>query len=165
VITFDEAIERVLAAEGGYTNDPGDPGGETQWGISKRSYPDVNILALTREEAKNIYKRDFWEPVAAFFDASGFDASAMVFQMLDAAVNHGMDNAIRFLQRALGVVDDGHFGPVSRAAITLIPLADLHLLFIAERIEFFVRLSTFVKYGKGWMRRCARDLRYLAQDN
>ena len=54
-------IERLLSHEGGYVNDPRDPGGETQWGISKRSYPSVNIKALTREGAIEIYRRDFWE--------------------------------------------------------------------------------------------------------
>ena len=160
VIDFNTAIDRVLSHEGGYVNNPDDPGGETQWGISKRTYPDVNIAALTREEAKNIYFRDFWAPVA-----SRIEDQALCFQVLDAAVNHGMANAVRFLQRAAGVADDGFLGPVSRNALSTIAPADIHLLFIAERIEFFCKLSTFSTFGRGWMRRCAQDLRYLATDN
>lgn len=160
MIDFDTAIERVLGNEGGYVNNPDDPGGETNWGISKRSYPDVDIANLSRDDAKAIYRRDFWIPVANYVEDS-----ALCYQVLDAAVNHGMANAVRFLQRAAGVADDGHLGPVSRNALSTMAPADLHLLFIAERIEFFCKLSTFSTFGKGWMRRCAQDLRYLAKDN
>jgi len=160
MITFDAAIERVLAHEGGYVNNPADPGGETQWGISKRSYPNVNIKALTRDGAKQLYKSDFWDPVA-----SKIEDSALVFQVLDAAINHGMDNAVRFLQRALGVADDGHFGPLGQAALAMADIHDVHLLYLAERLEFWCKLKTFDTFGRGWTRRGAQDLRYLAQDN
>uniref|UniRef100_UPI0039E582BF glycosyl hydrolase 108 family protein n=1 Tax=Klebsiella pneumoniae TaxID=573 RepID=UPI0039E582BF len=60
---FDDLIGRVLGHEGGYVNDPRDPGGETQFGISKRAYPNVDIKGLTRETAISIYKRDFWDRV------------------------------------------------------------------------------------------------------
>ncbi|WP_425526518.1 glycosyl hydrolase 108 family protein [Xanthomonas oryzae] len=50
----------MLSHEGGYVNDPRDPGGETQWGISKRAYPELNIRALTRDQAIEIYRRDYW---------------------------------------------------------------------------------------------------------
>lgn len=160
MIDFDTAIERVLGHEGGYVNDPADPGGETNWGISRRSYPSLDIKNLTREDAKAIYKRDFWEPVA-----SKVSDTALVYQMLDAAINHGMDNAIRFLQRALDVADDGHFGPRSAAALVMSDIKDVHLLFMAERLEFWTRLARFDRYGRGWVRRGAQQLRYIAQDN
>jgi lysozyme family protein len=60
---FPEVFDRVIGHEGGYVNDPNDPGGETQWGISKRSYPHLNIRMLTRAEAMGIYDRDFWQPL------------------------------------------------------------------------------------------------------
>ena len=160
MIDFDTAIERVLSHEGGYVNNPADPGGETQWGISKRSYPAVNIKTLTREKAKEIYKRDFWDPVAA-----KVTDSALCFQVMDAAVNHGSDNATRFLQRAVGVADDGHFGPASAAALAKLDPHDVHLLFMAERFEFWAKLRAFDTFGRGWVRRGAQNLRYLAQDN
>ena len=59
--SFDEIIEVVLHHEGGYVNDPKDPGGETNYGISKRAYPDVDIKNLTEDGAKDIYRRDYWE--------------------------------------------------------------------------------------------------------
>lgn len=157
---FATAIERVLSHEGGYVNDPRDPGGETQWGISKRSYPDTDIRALTREAAKAIYMRDFWLPVA-----SCASDGALQFQLMDAAVNHGMGNAVRFLQRAVGVADDGHFGPHSKAALERMDKHDAHLLFMAERFEFWAKLKSFDAFGRGWTRRGAQNLRYIAGDN
>lgn len=160
MIDYDEAIDRILAHEGGYVNNPADPGGETQWGIAKRSYPTVNIKTLTREGAKAIYLRDFWTPVA-----SKVSDSALCFQVLDAAVNHGIGNAIRFLQRAIGVADDGAFGPASVAALAARDPHDVHLLFMAERFEFWAKLKTFDTFGRGWVRRGAQNLRFLAKDN
>ena len=157
---FEKAIERILAHEGGYVLDERDPGGETQWGISKRSYPGVNIKALTRDQAKAIYEDDFWRPVVATV-ADG----ALQFQLLDAAVNHGMGNAVRFLQRAIGVAPDGHWGPVSSATLAKADPKDVHLLFIAERLEFWCALKTFDVFGRGWTRRGAQNIRYLAADN
>lgn len=157
---FNTAIERILAHEGGYVHDSRDPGGETQWGISKRSYPDTNIRTLTREGAKLIYEADFWRPVV-----STVTDGALQFQLLDAAVNHGMGNAVRFLQRAVGVADDGHWGLRSQAALSRMPVTDAHLLFMAERFEFWAKLSAFDAFGRGWTRRGAQNLRYIAKDN
>ena len=58
---FEKAVEFVLRMEGGYVNDPKDPGGETNFGIAKKSYPGVDIKNLTEEQAEEIYKRDYWE--------------------------------------------------------------------------------------------------------
>ena len=160
MIDFDVTIDRVLGHEGGYVDDPADPGGETNWGISRRSYPTRDIRNLTRDGAKAIYKADFSDPIA-----SKVDDSALVAQLFDAAVNHGMDNATRFLQRALGVADDGHFGRCSTAALKLADIKDVHLLFRAERFEFWTKLIRFDRFGRGWVRRGAQQLRYIAQDN
>lgn len=157
---FHKEIDRVLGNEGGYVFDPADPGGETKWGISKRSYPALDIKNLTRDQAIAIYYRDFWLPVVSMISDQ-----ALQFQLLDAAVNHGMGNTVRILQRALDVADDGHFGPLSRSAFTTASIADVHLLFIAWRIRFFTKLSTFARFGEGWMNRIAQDLIYLAEDN
>jgi lysozyme family protein len=103
---------------------------------------------------------DFWLPVVRTV-ADG----ALQFQLLDAAINHGMGNATRFLQRAIGVADDGHWGPVSHAALAKLDAHDVHLLFIAERLEFWTKLRTFDTFGRGWTKRGAQNLRYIAQDN
>lgn len=158
-MTFDTAIDRVLGIEGGYTDGAGDPGGETNWGISKRSYPDVNIKNLTRDGAKAIYLRDFWNPLQA--DRL---SSTVMYQVLDFAVNSGIQTAIRYLQRAVGVADDGHWGMVSYAAYAALSESDVVMRFAAERLDFLTRLRNWPQAGKGWARRIAQDLRYGAQD-
>lgn len=156
---FDIAFDRLISHEGGYVNDPRDPGGETKFGISKRSYPSVNIAQLTREEAKEIYRRDFW-------DVLGEEAHpAIKFQVFDFAVNAGISTAIRKLQSAIGVADDGHWGPVSAAAVKRMAINDVLMLFAAERLDYLRKLSTWTVYGSGWAGRIANNLRYAAQDN
>ncbi len=158
-ITFNEAFERLIGHEGGYVNDPNDPGGETNWGISKRSYPSVDIRNLTREGAKEIYRRDFWECVQGV-------PSSVKFQVFDAAVNSGISAAIRMLQRAVGVADDGLWGPYSEGTANTMAESDLLMLFIAERAEFFTKLKNWPHHGKGWIRtRIVGNLRYAARDN
>lgn len=158
--TYLKFIDRLLDHEGGYVNDPSDPGGETKFGISKRSYPQLNIAMLTRESAIHIYQRDFWEPI----NGDAFNP-AVAFQLLDSAVNSGIHQSLRFLQRVLGVADDGHFGPVSRSALEGRDVNDLLLLFLAERLEFMTKLKNWDNASKGWARRIAKNLRYAAEDN
>ena len=157
---FLDLVDRVLSHEGGYVNDPNDPGGETKWGISKRSYPHLNIKDLTRQDAIAIYQRVFWQRVQGDKLPVPF-----VFQALDAAVNHGIGNAVRWMQRAAGVADDGVIGPVTLAAVARQEPADLVLNFNAERLEFYAKLQTFDHFGRGWTRRVAQNLRFAAQDN
>lgn len=157
---FLDLVDRVLSHEGGYVNDPNDPGGETKWGISKRSYPHLNIKDLTRQDAIAIYQRDFWQRVQGDKLPVPF-----AFQALDAAVNHGIGNAVRWMQRAAGVADDGVIGPVTLAAVARQEPADLVLNFNAERLEFYAKLQTFDHFGRGWTRRVAQNLRFAAQDN
>lgn len=156
---FYKFIERILGHEGGYVNDPADPGGETKWGISKRSYPLVDIKSLSRNDAISIYLKDFWNPLKADRLHDG-----VAFQLLDSAVNSGISQSIRFLQRAIGVADDGHWGPMSQAASEKMDEADQILGFNAERIEFMTKLKNWKNHGAGWMRRIAQNLRYGMQD-
>jgi lysozyme family protein len=157
-MNFDEAFDRLIANEGGYVNDPADPGGETNWGISKRSYPDVDIANLTRDGAKAIYKRDFWDPLGEVPDA-------VKFQVFDFAVNSGIQTAVRKLQAAIGVTDDGHWGPVSAAKLSTLEVNDVLMRFIAQRLRFWASLSNWPTFGKGWALRAAKDLEYATGDN
>ena len=157
---FDYFIERVLVHEGGYVNDPRDPGQETRWGISKRAYPQVDIRNLTRAQAVDIYRRDFWQRVRGDELPREF-----AFQALDAAVNHGIGNAVRWMQRAAGVADDGVIGPVTLAAVQRAQPADLVLRFNAERLRFYAKLTTFSAFGRGWVNRVAGNLDHAAADN
>lgn len=158
-LTFDQAFDRLIGHEGGYVNHPNDPGGETKFGISKRSYPSLNIANLSREMAKAIYLKDFWMPL-------GEEAHpAIKYQAFDFAVNSGIQTAIRKLQQAIGVADDGVFGPASRARLASLPVSDVLMLYNAERLEFYTKLSTWSDFGKGWSRRVAKNLRYAVMDN
>jgi len=157
--SFAIAINRLLGNEGGYVNDPADPGGATNWGISQRSYPSFDIASLTRDQAIAIYKSDFWDKI---------DGDAMPpgvgFQSLDFAVNSGIQTALRALQRAIGVADDGVFGPVSLAALKAADPADTIMRLLAERLMFMTGLSGWASFGRGWARRIAADLRFGAAD-
>lgn len=157
-MNFDTAFDRLMGNEGGYSNNPADPGGETNWGIAKRSYPDVDIAKLTKEGAKAIYLRDFWQPLG---DAPG----AVKFQVFDFAVNTGIQTAIRKLQAAIGVADDGHWGPVSAARLASMDVNDVLMRFVAQRLRFWTGLSTWPTFGKGWANRAAKDLEFAAEDN
>lgn len=112
---FDTAIEFVLANEGGLEIDPEDPGGITNFGISQRSYPAVDIRNLTRDAAKAIYLRDFW-----LF--GGVSDQHVATKILDAYVN-SKHHAIRVLQLSLGsieagpIVADGNWGPLTEAHV------------------------------------------------
>ena len=159
-LTFDQAFDRLLGNEGGYVNNPQDPGGETNWGISKRSYPSLNIKALSRNDAKQIYKADFWDRVNG-----DLLPSAVIFGLFDFAVNSGPETAVRYLQRAVGVADDGHWGPISQAAAVASDPNDLIMLLTAERMEFQAKLSNWPNAGRGWTNRNAQNLRYAVKDN
>lgn len=135
--TFLQMVGRLLTHEGGYVNDPQDPGGETNWGIAKRSYPDLDIRHLTRDKAVAIYKRDFWDKVQG--DQL---PPAVAFQLFDAAVNHGIGNAVRWLQAAARVKVDGQLGPATMAAVRSQATTDLLLRFNAARLDFYTNLPT-----------------------
>lgn len=154
------AINRVLGHEGGYVNNPSDPGGETNWGISKRSYPNVDIKNLSRDEAIAIYYKDFWVPIHAEETTQGVD-----YQLLDSAVNSGILQTIRFMQRALNVADDGYWGIVTIEAMRDITKTDFIMRFLAERLEFMSKLNGWTSFGRGWAKRIAQNLRYGAQDS
>lgn len=146
--------------EGGYTTGVGDPGGETKWGISKRSYPWLDVSTLTLEQAKGIYEKDFWERL----DASSLP-DGVAFQLFDFAVNSGIETAVRALQRAIGVADDGHWGPISKAKAASLSESDIIMRLAAERLNFLTRLKNWDVAGRGWARRVAQDLRYGAEDS
>lgn len=161
---FDDVFDRLIGVEGDYVNDPKDPGGETKYGISKRAYPELDIAALTREDAEAIYLRDFWNPIEA-----DMLPEAVTFQLFDFAVNSGIETATRYLQRALGVADDGHFGPESKRVAALYTAAPegeerLVMQLNAERLDFMTKLKNWPVAGKGWARRIAENLRYGVQD-
>jgi lysozyme family protein len=152
--TFDDAFEDLIGHEGGYVNDPRDPGGETKYGISKRAYPHVDIKALTVDQAKVIYRRDYWAPA----QCDTLPAS-VAFDVFDMAVNSGVTTAIRTLQKALGVTPDGVLGAISLGAAQRADPYRLRASFNGERLAFMTDLKNWPAHGKGWARRIAANLR------
>lgn len=158
-MNFDDTFNRLIGIEGAYVNNPSDPGGETNWGISKRSYPNVDIKNLTRDGAKKIYRTDFWDRIRA--DTLPGSVS---YQLFDFAVNSGIDTAVRYLQRAIGVADDGHWGPHSQAVSASFSEGDMIMLLNAERLDYMTRLKNWPDASRGWARRIAKNLKYGAAD-
>jgi lysozyme family protein len=101
---FNEAIEEILTSEGGYVNDLTDAGGETKFGISKRSYPNVDIRNLTIDQAKAIYRRDFWDKIGGDQLRNQEIANLLV----DSAVNEGVVPAIKRAEKIVGLPETGH---------------------------------------------------------
>lgn len=162
-MNFDTAFDRLISHEGGYSNHPDDPGGETMWGVTvavarANGYAGP-MRSMPRETARAIYRSQYWDTVKA--DSMPF---AVAFQVFDAAVNHGNGQAAKFLQRAAGVVDDGIIGPKTLAAVAARGAAAILLLFNSEREQFYTDLKTWPSFGKGWSRRIVTNLRYAAGD-
>ena len=171
-MSFDAYIERVLAHEGAYSDDRSDPGNwtggrvgsgvlkGTKYGIAANTYPNLDIRNLTRDQAVEIYRRDFWE-------ASQADElpGAVAYSALDGAVNSGPRRSIQWLQAAAGVADDGLWGPVTAEAVACTDPNDLLLRYNAARLDFMTRLRNWPDHGRGWARRIAQNLRFGAADN
>lgn len=151
---FDQCFEKLIHHEGGYVNNPKDPGGETKYGISKRSYPDVDIANLTLEQAKAIYLKDYWQ--RAKCDEL---PPSIAFLVFDCAVNSGIGQSVRFLQRAAGVADDGNVGAMTLAAVNRMDSEALAAKFLGQRLDFMTKLTTWDVFGKGWARRIAEQLK------
>ena len=152
-MNFEEAFERLIGHEGGYTAGVGDPGGETKFGISKRSYPSEDIKGLTLERAKAIYRKDFWSAAAV----DGLP-DAIKFDVFDTAVNSGVGTAVRMVQKAVGVQTDGVLGPVTLKACNSMPSTRLIARFNGARLMFMADLSIWPSFGRGWARRVASNL-------
>lgn len=145
---WEKAIAFVLEQEGGLTDDPNDPGGLTKFGISKQAYPNLDIRNLTVEQAKEIYLRDYWNPCKCDELPTEFAIS-----LFDSAVNQGPQVAIRIMQRALKVKDDGVIGPKTlAAAFSVQPRA--YRLVLAERLAAYMRLiqakPNLAVFGVNW---------------
>lgn len=148
--TFDKAVDFVLEQENGYSMDTQDPGGETMWGISKRAYPEIDIVHLTREAAAAIYKRDYWDKCRC--DELPSWAAILVF---DAAVNQGTDQSIRQLQAALNVHVDGIIGPQTILSAH-VAYPSLAAEIAARRMFRYGNNDNFARFGLGWSRRLMR---------
>jgi len=161
---FEKAFIELIGIEGGYVNDPTDRGGETKYGISKRSYPNLDIRNLSLQDAKEIYYRDFWQ-VNGLDNILKYEVAAELF---DTGVNMGVGIASRFLQEALNLMNrngqnfqdlkvDGQIGPATISAYRKVD--DRILLKVLNGLQFERYKSiceknpSQEKYFNGWMKR------------
>jgi lysozyme family protein len=155
---WETAFEKVLAHEGGYVNDPRDPGGRTNLGVTQRAWEayvghpvdEEFMRKLTPNIVKPFYKAMYWDKIKGDQLPSGVDYAAY-----DLAVNSGVGRAAKYLQELVGVTADGSIGPASLAAIAKYDSRELLMLLCEKRLEFLQRLPTYQTFGKGWSRRVA----------
>jgi lysozyme family protein len=155
-MNFDQAFERLIGHEGAYANDPRDPGGETMYGVTKRVAVANGYTGpmrdLTLAQAKAIYKASYWDSVKA--DQLPEDVR---FDVFDAAANSGVAQASKWLQRAVGVPDDGAIGPKTIAA-ALMAGPKLAARYNGTRLQFMSDLAAWPAFGRGWAKRIASNL-------
>lgn len=157
-MTFDDAFARLMGHEGGYSNNPADPGGETMWGVTARVARRQGYAGPMRDlpidTAKQIARAEYWEPLRLD------DLNASIrFDLFDACYNSGQTQAVRLLQRALGVKDDGILGPVTTAAAAQMDPGRLVARFNGWRLDFMNNLPTWPTFGRGWAQRIAENLK------
>ncbi len=150
---FTTWVNFVLQQEGGLTDDPHDPGGLTNFGIDKRSHPNLDIRALTRDQAIEIYRRESWIGTKA--DQMP-PAIAIVYA--DTAVNQGAGTAAALLQQSLGCKVDGSVGPVTLTAAAKSDARAAAAEFTARRVLRYAGTPGMERYGLGWMRRAVAAL-------
>lgn len=145
-VKFLKSIEIILKHEGGYVNNPSDPGGETKYGISKRAYPNLDIKELTVEEAKEIYYKDYW--VMNNLDKIPFPLCTLV---LDFAVNSGSTRAAKYLQEILGFTGndvDGIIGPMTLSKFNDISPEELKEITLKYLLARFTFLTEYLMSNK-----------------
>jgi lysozyme family protein len=151
---FYKEIKKVVLREGGYVNDPKDPGGETKYGVSKKAYPNLDIARLTVDEAIEIYKNDYWIP--ARVDSLSNELQGMYFDMV---VNHGKSKAVKILQQACNnknkkdIQVDGKIGPNTIKASLPLELDRLRAYRFYEYARLVMKKPSLEKFYYGWVRR------------
>lgn len=159
--TFETVFPILLKQEGGYVNNPHDPGGITNLGVTKRVWEawvhhpvgEADMRALTPSAVAPLYRVQYWNGI-------GGDnlPPALALCVFDFAVNSGVSRAARYLQSIVGVNQDGHIGPGTLAAlntwITTNSLSEAVRRYMNDRRSFYKGLPTFGVFGKGWLNRC-----------
>jgi lysozyme family protein len=151
--SFESAVALVLQHEGGFVNHPRDPGGATNFGITRETLSRArgrpasveDVRRLTREEAASIYRSLYWKTVRADELPLGLDLA-----MFDLAVNSGPKRAVTMLQSVLGVEADGLIGPMTIKAANRVDPADSVRRLTRSRLGFLSRLATWTVFGRGW---------------
>ena len=155
----ERAIPKILKHEGGYVNNPADPGGATNKGITIATFRRyikpggtiADLKALTESQAVVVYKRQYWDAVSADLLPSGVD-----YAVADFAVNSGPSRAGKYLQKVVGTAQDGVVGPATIAAARGLSAPDVINDICDERLAFMRRIRggrLWKTFGRGWQRR------------
>jgi len=155
---FQRALSLVLKSEGGWSDNPADPGGATMKGVTLanfRRYVQPNatkddLRHITDAQLATVYRRFYWDAVAGAEMPDGID-----YAVFDFAVNSGPGRAAKYLQAVVGVVQDGRIGPATLAAVRAKPAGVVIDAFCDDRLAFLKRLPTWPTFGKGWSSRVA----------
>ena len=153
---WETAFQMVLKHEGGFVNNPKDPGGMTNLGVTKKVWEEFvgrevderEMRALTPDVVKPLYKKNYWDKIKGDQLPAGVDYAAY-----DLAVNSGTGRAAKYLQQIAGVPADGVIGPKSLEAINACPAEEVVDALCDMRLDFLKRLPTWNTFGKGWERR------------
>lgn len=168
---FDAALPLILRLEGGFANDPDDPGGRTMRGVTQRTYDSwrrarrlgpADVREITDEELRSIYLRNYWQEARCDLVAESHPKVALC--LFDAAVNAGVRVAGRHLQEAIGAAPvDGWIGPITIAKLRRTPEAEALARMLDRRARFYKSLAAqrppLRKFLDGWLAR----LRHIAR--
>ena len=171
---FEQSFNLVIKSEGGFTNDQRDTGnhlpdgrqGSTMLGCTQANWEAYvghqvtqdDMKKLTKDDVKPLYKKNYWDAVMGDLLLSGLDYAAF-----DFAINAGSNASRKMVQIAVGVNNDGIFGPATLKAIQNADAKDVLGRFTSAKIKFYQSLSNFEVYGKGWLKRCA-DVQQIANE-
>lgn len=166
---FERALLHVLKMEGGYTNDPVDPGGPTNKGITlavfakfkgERVRPDnrsqliSELKSIDAASLASIYRRGYWDKADCIQMPP-----ALALMHFDTAVNHGVTGAARILQEAVSVEVDGEIGPKTLAGVRKMPILELIRIYARVREGKYRSMSHFWRFGKGWLNRVRKTVK------
>ena len=155
---FQACLKLLLKHEGGYVNNPKDPGGMTNLGVTKTVWAEwvghpaseKEMRNLTPELVAPMYKRKYWDKVSGDLLPAGLDHA-----VFDFAVNSGPGQASKVLQRVLGLKDDGFIGPQTLTKVVSMDSSKLIADYNAARLAFLQALPTWSDFGNGWGTRVA----------
>ena len=153
-MNFLTAFEKLLKHEGGFSDHSADPGGKTRYGVTEAVARETGYRGDMRELpldlAQRIYKDKYWDAMQA--EALPADVRYIVF---DGAVNSGITQSAKWLQRACGVKDDGIVGPQTIRAANSLASDGLKRRILGQRLRFMATLSNWPAFGRGWANRIA----------
>jgi len=153
---FDHSLDLVLKSEGGFVNNPKDPGGMTNLGVTANTWANFKgrntnekeMRSLTRDDVAPLYEKKYWDACKCDDLPSGID-----YLVFDFAVNSGPGRSVKTLQRALGLPEDGAVGPVTIQTIDVMDKTELIARFSDAKKQFYESLPTFATFGNGWLKR------------